>query len=423
MGSEELTTKRAALAQPIRPIQRRPIYALFLANSISYVGSVLTLLAIPWFVLQTTGSVALMGLAAFFSTLPLVISAVLGNAIVDRLGFTRASILSDLISGLCVASIPLLAETSGLAFWQLLVLVFLVGLCKMPGGTARSSLVPDLADLAQMRRERANAIVGSVSRIGTFIGAPLAALLIAVIGTRNLLWLDGTSYVISAILIGLFVPGTRAVLTTANQSSYFGLIRTGMRFILRDSVLLPMISVVMVTNLLDQALTAVVAPAVIKQAFHSPLPLGWMYGVSGGMAFVGTLAFGAIGHRLPRRLTFGIGFTIAGVSGFWVLLVPILPLLIVVYAIAGLGAAPINPLITTILQERTPPEMRARIFGTTAAGEYIGIPIGAVLGGFLVAWIGIPASLVIMGALYLLMTLSLLINPALRKMEKGTKLR
>lgn len=399
---------------------RRPIYALLTANIISSIGSALTLLALPWFILQTTGSVMQMGITAFFSTLPVVIAAFLGTSLVDRLGFKRSSVVSDMVSSICVACVPLLADTIGLAFWQLLVLVFLGGLFKTPGGTARSSLVPDLADRAKMRRERANALVDGVSRVSTFIGAPLAALLIAAIGTKNLLWLDAASFFISAIVVGLLVPNPRVATPAAEkESTYLSHLRRGVRFILSDSVLLTMIGTVLATNLLDQALIAVVAPAAIKEVFHSPLPLGWIYGVFVGAAFVGTLLFGAIGHHLPRRLTFSIGFIIGGPIRFWILLVPILPLLIAVHAIAGLGIAPLNPLIDTISQEHAPQEMRARVFGIITAGVYIGIPIGSLVGGFLVTWIGIPRTLLLMGAIYLLIALSLLVNPVLSKMEQG----
>jgi MFS family permease len=138
----------------------------------------------------------------------------------------------------------------------------------------------------------------------------------------------------------------------------------------------------------------------------------------GGAAFVGTLIFGAIGHRLPRRLTFGIGYTIGGAVRFWVFLLPVLPLLIGWQFIAGLAIAPINPLVDTLLQERLPVEMRARVFGTINAGVLAGVPLGTVASGYLVAWIGFHMTLLIMGALYLVTTLSLLVNPATRTMEK-----
>src|SRR5437773_508235 len=196
--------------------RRSPVYVFLIGNAISYVGDILTLLAIPWFVLQTTGSVTQTGVTAFFSTLPMVCSAFFGSTLVDRLGYKRTSVIGDIASGVTVALIPLLYHTVGLAFWELLALVFLGGLLKSPGVTARNALVPDLAARATMRLERANALADGVSRISRFIGAPLAGVLIAVIGTSNLLWLDAASFAVSAILIGLAVPST-APLTTAGE--------------------------------------------------------------------------------------------------------------------------------------------------------------------------------------------------------------
>ncbi len=172
--------------------------------------------------------------------------------------------------------------------------------------------------------------------------------------------------------------------------------------------------------MLDSAYSAVIAPAYIMQTFHSAVPLGLMIATMGGMAFVGAMIFGIIGHRLPRRLTFGICFTLGGALRFWFLLSANFPLIIGWYALAGLMLGPLNSLIDTIMQERTSPEMRARVFGLLEAGVLAGIPLGTFASGFVVAWIGLRTTLAGMGALYLLTTLSLLVNPALKKMERAT---
>src|SRR5258708_15983933 len=122
MSVEQTTTD----APEEQPVQRQwPIYALFLGNTISYVGDILTLLAIPWFVLQTTGSVVQAGITGFCSALPMVLSAFFGSALVDRLGYKRTSVIGDMLCGLTVMFVPLLHHTIGLALWQLLTLVFL----------------------------------------------------------------------------------------------------------------------------------------------------------------------------------------------------------------------------------------------------------------------------------------------------------
>jgi MFS family permease len=423
-------TRDSGVAAP----RRTPLFALYAANAVSQIGDVLTLLAVPWFVLLTTGSVTQTGVTAFFSTASVAISALFGSSLVDRLGFRRASVVSDVLSAGSVALIPLLYYTVGLPFWALLTLVFLAGLFTTPGDTARMALIPDLTLLAQVRLERATALTDGVVRIARFIGAPLAGVLIAVIGASNLLWIDAATFAVSALLIGWLVPGRlaaapapdsslpEAASETATESPrrYLANLRDGLRFIWQDRILLSIIVTVMVTNLLDAGIGSVLAPAYIKQIFGSAVVLGTIIAAFGGAAFVGTLVYGAIGHRLPRRLTLGVSFTIGGAPRFWALaLVPVVPVLVAVYAIAGFSIGPVNPVLDTVEYERVPVQLRARVFGAVKAGAWVGIPLGGLLSAATASWIGVQWSLILFGAVYFLATASLLVNPALRGMDKA----
>jgi predicted MFS family arabinose efflux permease len=105
---------------------RRPILALLGANAVSQVGNSMTIMAGAWFVLETTGSAAKVGFVSAALGVGAVVPAVLGGPLVDRLGFRRASVLADLASAATVAAIPLLYLAGVLAFWHLVVLVFLL---------------------------------------------------------------------------------------------------------------------------------------------------------------------------------------------------------------------------------------------------------------------------------------------------------
>ncbi|BCL84579.1 putative drug antiporter protein precursor [Ktedonobacteria bacterium brp13] len=414
------------LVQPVKQARVLPIIMFFVGNVISDIGNVCSLIALPWFVLQATGSVAQTGITAFFATLPMIFSNFFGSALVDRLGFKRTSVISDTVSSITVLLIPLLYHFMGLVLWQLLVLVFLGGLLKSPGSTARMSLVPDLAELASMPLERINAFTEGFGRMAGLIGAPLGGLLIVLIGTSNLLWLDAASFGISALLIGLAVPAMAAKKKTAEgqqgQQRYFASLWEGVRFIRGEPVLLSLVGVILITNTIDSSFVSVIEPAYVKHFFNSALPLGFLIAASGGAAFVGTLFFSAIGPRMPRRLTYAIGYTIGGALNFWIyLFFPFFPLLIIWQIIAGFAISPVTPIALTVMQERLPAEMRARAFGTVSASILVGIPFGTFLSGFMVSWFGLSTTLFIMGAIYLTTTLSLLINPALRKMERPTK--
>ena len=125
----------------MRSSSRSPLYGLLTANAISQVGNIFAFIAIPWFVLQTTGSASKTRITVAAGALPVIIAGAFGGALVDRIGYKRASVLSDLAGSGAVLAIPLLHHTVGLACWQLLILVFLGAILDMPGVTARRSLI------------------------------------------------------------------------------------------------------------------------------------------------------------------------------------------------------------------------------------------------------------------------------------------
>src|SRR5687768_8809028 len=90
---------------------KRPLGALLAADGISQAGNWLTMVAVPWFVLETTGSPARAGLTAAAEAFAIVVAGFFGGALVDRLGHKRTSIIGDLASGATVALIPLLYHT------------------------------------------------------------------------------------------------------------------------------------------------------------------------------------------------------------------------------------------------------------------------------------------------------------------------
>ena len=108
------------------------------------------MIALPWFVLTTTGSATKTGLVALAELLPLVLLKVLGGPIIDRVGARRISITCDLLSVVVVGSIPLLHAAGVLTFPVFLLLVAMAGALRGPGDAAKHAMVPAL--VAQRRR-------------------------------------------------------------------------------------------------------------------------------------------------------------------------------------------------------------------------------------------------------------------------------
>jgi MFS family permease len=395
--------------------RRAPFYILCVANVISVSGNIMALIAIPWFVLQTTGSASKTGLTAAVTALPAVIAAFFGGVFVDRIGYKRTSVVADLASCIAIGLIPLLSALDRLEFWHLLVLVFFGNLLDAPGATARRALVPELAERGGISLERASALSDAIFRSSLLIGAPLAGALIGAIGASNVLWIDAVSFLISALLISLGVP-VLAGPTTKREQNYVGQLMEGLHFIRSDRLMMAIIGTVMITNFLDAAMSSVIAPVYFKQIFNDPAVLGLASGVLGGMALATALYVGAVGIRWPRRLTFSIAFIIVALRMPVMALVPDVPVLLLIYAMTGLAAGFLNPIMSAVSFSRTPPNMRARVFGVTTAGALLGTPLAGV-SGFVLDRIGLIPTLVVCGTLYLVTTLSLLFNPAIRDMD------
>ena len=392
-----------------------PIVTLLTSNALSITGNVMTQLAVPWFVLQTTGSPARTGITGFFQFLPVVIAGFLGGTLVDRLGHRRTSVIADIASGATVAAIPLLHATVGLQFWQLLSLVFLGGLLDTPGMTARNALIPNAARQADWNLERASGVNAAVERGARLAGAPLAGVLIASVGATNVLWIDAATFMLSAAAIRLGVPVARGSVTKP-AGGYMEEFRVGLKFLWGDRVLRAIMVTVGVTNFLDAA-TVTLMPVYAQEVYGSSVSFGLLVGAGAGGSVVTALIYAARGDRLPRRKVLAACFTGVTLRYPFLSLFPTLGMAVTGQGLAGAAAGPINPVIDTVAYERVPEPLRGRVFGVSHALAWTAFPLGILLGGFLVEWAGLRTSLISIGVGYLATTLTLWVNPSLGDMD------
>ncbi len=395
---------------------RLPLVALLVADAISLTGNAMGFVAIPWFVLERTGSATLTGLVAALTFAPTVLATFFGGAIVDRLGFRRTSVMADVASGVTVALIPLLHATVGVELWQLFVLVFLGALFDAPGATARRSLLPDLVALSGTRLERATGINGAIRQGSFLVGAPIAGLLVSAFGATDVLWLNAASFAVSALLVARYVPVLAPHPDAPAPGRYLSELLTGARFVARDPLIRMIVLIVFITNFLD-APFPVIFSVFAMEAFGSAVYLGVMLGVYGGAALLGSLAYSAVGHRLPRRQTFVFSFLLAALPYLALALLPSLPVTLVLMAVWGLASGPLNPVLQTVVYERVPAHMRGRVLGATVAGAYLAIPAGAVIGGLAVERFGVSATLFGIGVCYLAVTSAGVFNRTFRQMD------
>ncbi|HEX2295032.1 MAG TPA: MFS transporter [Actinomycetota bacterium] len=392
---------------------RRPLVALLVAQGVSVAGNQMALVVIPLFVLDTTGSASRTGITMFFTFLPTVLAGLFGGALVDRLGFRKTSVVADLASAGAVAAIPLLHATTGIEFWQLVTLVFLGALLDSPGNTARSALVPEVVARAGLSLDRGTALFNAGERIATLVGPPVAGALILLTGISDVLWVDAGTFVFSAVLVRVALPSDRP--KPSDGASYLSDLRAGFSFVWRDKPLVAIVVLIATMNSLDSALAFVGLPVFVERVLDSPAALGLILGVTGAGAAGGSLAYAAWGGRLPRRPTLVVCFVVVSSFFLGVGAFPPLPLLLVHGAIAGVAAGPLNGILGAAEYERIPEEMRGRALGIIRALAWMAIPLGGLVGGWLIEAIGLRATFLSLGGLYVATALSSAVNPGLRQ--------
>jgi MFS family permease len=406
------------------PRRRRGLLAFLTSEVVSVTGTRMSMVAIPWFVLITTGSPALTGLVAFAETLPYVVVLGLGGPLVDRWGARRVAIGSDVVAAVLVGSVPLLHLAGRLPLGLLVVLVALAGAVRGLG-TATYVLMPGLADQARMPIERATGLHDGMNRVAGMVGLPLAGVLMTVWSAPAVLLIDAGSFLVAGLLIAVFVDRSvepHADETAAHEEKvgYVAELREGFAFLRRDHLLLAIALMVLVTNLLDQAYSVVLVPVWVREELGSPLGLGLIGGVFGIGAVVGSALFAWLGPRLPRRKSFAWGFLVAGFPRFAVLALAVtLPPMLAVSLVAGLGVGSINPSLSSTEYERVPRHLQARVLGALGALAWAGIPLGGLVGGLAVDTLGLTAAAVLLGAVYLVATLTPFVLPVWREMDRS----
>lgn len=389
--------------------RRRPLYAWMAANAISFTGNRLTNLAIPWFVLETTGSVAQAGITGFFSLLPIVLATFFGGPIIERVGYKRVSIVSDILSGVTVALIPLLHATVGISFWQLQVLVFLGAFLDAPGSTARTAMVPELSQEGEVPLERANALTQVMERLAVMVGPLMGGVLIGTIGAANVLWVNAGTFLISSLLIGFGVPSRLVPRPQPSVEGYLAGyvrdLREGVQFVRRERLLFVMIAVITFTNFLESPTSSVLLPAYAEQILGSSTALGAIVSAHAAGSIIGASLYAAMGPRLSRRLVYLSAWLVAAVPQVAAAQLPPLPFMIGLVMLMGLGSGPLNPIIFTVMQERVPLQMRARVFGMVRSLAWMAMPLGPMIGGYAAAAIGLRGAYTIIAVTYLLVAI------------------
>ncbi|WP_405438991.1 MFS transporter [Streptomyces avidinii] len=402
-----------------RPGRRRRwgIYVLLGAVAVSSVGEAMMVVAVPWFVLQTTGSVAQTGILVALGAVASGAVGFVSGPLVDRWGFRTTAVLSYTVGGLGAACIPVMHALEMLNFPILAALVVAANVLDIPASAAVTGLVPELAEDAGMPLERGNALLGGVHQVAQLCGPPLGGAAVALLGVADVLLIDAVACLLAAALILGLLSAGRARPADRPATPYLNELRSGLRT-LREHRLLRAVAVSGTAfNGLDSGLAGVVLVTYAYQHLGSATSLGILLTAFGLGAVVGTVGYAVAGHRLgARRVYLGAGFAVALLIGALAAL-PSLPVGAALLALLGAFAAPVGPVRTGVLQRSVPREQYGRVTAAVDTAGLVAVPLGASLTVVMVGAAGLRPAIVTLACGYLLVVGCCWAAPALRGMQ------
>ncbi len=404
------------------PRRRRPLYGWLVAEAVSLTGTRISLIAIPLFVLEQTGSATRTGLVALAELLPLVVLKVLGGPVIDRIGPRRVAITCDVASVVVVASIPLLHDAGLLSFPGFLAVVAVAGGLRGPGDAAKQAMIPALVTSAAQPMERVTGLSSTIERTAGLVGAGIAGVLVAWLGAADALYVDAASFGVSALVLSWATRGLGAPPEPdADPLPYGRQLREGWDFLRRDRLLLGITVMVAITNFLDVAWATVLLPVWAVESGAGAARLGLAFAVMSGCSALGGLIASIYASRLPRYLTYLVAFLLCGLPRYAVFALDApLGVVLGVIAVSGLASGFINPVLGAVIFERIPAPLVGRVSSLSTAMCFALMPLGGLLGGVLADNAGLATAMTVCGLAYLVATMAPAVDPRWREMDRPT---
>jgi len=398
-----------------------PLALLESAVLVSGIGNGIAMVAIPWLVLERTGHALSAGVIGASTAVPLLLSSLFSGSIVDTFGRRRTSIISDSLSALSVAAIPLVDRFLGLDMTLIVALAILGAVIDPAGATAREAMVPEVGAQAGWPLARTNGFHEATWGVSYLIGPAVGGLLIATVGPATTLWATAVGFLVSCAIVAFIrAPGVGTPEVADRPASVLKGSAEGVRIVWRDPLL-------RATTLISMAIIAVYLPIegvilpYIFQQRGEPAALGLVITALSTGGLVGALAYGTLGHRLRRYPLFAGAIVLASASILAMGLAPTYVLLVAAAGFAGLCYGPVDPLINFAMQTRTDPARRGRVLGVLMASAYAAGPIGYLTAGFAIERFGVEATFVTLGVLMLVVSGIAVSFPVLRLFDEPGK--
>lgn len=380
------------------------------AQTISVLGSGMAMVALAFAVLEFGGATEL-GIVLLAREIPTVVFLLLGGVFADRLPRRRILIASDVLEGSAQVVTAILLFSGQANLWNVALLQVAFGVAAAFSGPATTGLVKE--SVSDERLQEANALLGLSKSVFFIAGPAIGALIVALGSPAWAMVADSITFFVSAILIASMRITSRVPFAS---TSIITDLRAGWReFVERSWAVAMIVSFGLFQLTLFPALL-VLGPVIAKEQLGGAGAWGTILALQSLGAVVG----GIYALRLNVRHPLVVCQLLVVPAGLVLLALAIpLPLLAIAacsFAV-GVGFALGNTLWITTLQRNVPEHALSRISSFDWFGSVALNPIGYALIGPIAVAIGTSETLVMAGVLNILVCLSVVLVPSVRRVR------
>ncbi|MDO4437466.1 MAG: MFS transporter [Coriobacteriaceae bacterium] len=411
-----------------------------ISDALSLLGNSIAGVVLPLVLLARTGDVLAAGSLALICAGPQFICGILGGALLDRVNRKLTCVVSDLISALAVALLPIVDATFGLSFGWFAALGLLGAVGDVPGMTARDALLPEVCGREGVELQRFVGASQSIGSLITIAGPAVAALLIGAMPDVDALWVTAACSFAAALVTLTLPKGVGAIAharevtpasethpaQTRTSSAFEGgavrsLLNSG-RSILANGLTALFVKsrLLRASTLLSFCLTMVMAswqgiilPTHFTEA-GTPELTGVFVSAMGLGMLVGSMGYTACSHLLSRRAWLCASLMGTAAAAVVMSTLPNTALLLISAAALGLFAGPASALLSFFAFDLVDDSCRGAAMGTLNALYLIVAPLGTFAGSALITLIDIYGTCFVLGVLWICAVAAALITPALR---------
>ncbi|MDD2592452.1 MAG: MFS transporter [Erysipelotrichaceae bacterium] len=359
----------------------RDFILLWQGMAFSAFGSILYSIAIGYWVFETTGSTALMGIISSITLFMMVFIGPITGAMTDRMHRRNVLVVTDLVRGLVFLLVGYLALTKELNVTLLVIVAIISGVCGAFFSPAAASLFPDL--LPKDEVVRGQSIASGTDSLIRLVGSTASGSLIVMFGVPTMILINGVCYIGSAVS-ELFINAIR----TENQTNKISVkmiildMKEGAKFALTAPGLSTMMIAALIINLLASGFSTLMIAYVLSQGMDM-IQYGVIAGSTSLGGLVGMFVISIFKIKTEDRYMVSMGtFIFSSICIVIGLLIGSYVALIIAFFIGQLSNAIGNALFNAAFIVYTPQKKRGMLSSFMGSAAIMGSATSALLYGF-----------------------------------------